>query len=477
MASAQTVSFSQERSKTDLFTVSNCHIVGQKDGLYVGVVGAFANGVRNITHVMEVITFNDNMEVRSSQKIAEARKLDFLQASMVGNDLHLLLQDPIGLKQRGIYTAHVTIGGAVEEPKYVARLESEKWANFFVDSRSSENGEFFVVRILWVKKDASATQILLFDKTMNLLWDKTYDYAIDEVMLDDYGMVYAANCYTDDQSVGHASVFVFDGLGNPNVYSFDFPDVSFCRSSLLRVKDGKVLIGGFASSQKGRKDNYADLFFGLLVNGTTGVIDKFDCKPIEADDIYGVSNLKYGKKIKRMDIYAQKLVSMGVEPTPEGVAVGYSNHWVVEVTQNGVPQYTEYNTAGSLVFFVDNGGNVRWHHGIPGRICQKDYGGAHTHPCFFADGEDVVLIQSESPKNSRTEVNRQAKPAIVGLLKPVKAMVCAYRMTPDGMVQKCAFDDPHRTWVMPAHYRLPDGRTMFLQCHFGMRSNTATYVK
>lgn len=393
-AGAQTLNYTNgsENKKIKLPQVSNMHIVGQQDGLLLGVTDKYTTFLKNhIKKEIMVVALDENMNIVRSIELPETKDSYTQTATYFEGKVYLLTSRK---EKTSTYYERTVVDATtmqkVGETTTIYTYTSERKDQSFQWIEQSPNGTLSgLIHITTSRKSDKfeAVQILL-DEEMNIEWQRDYAiYSLSNMLVTDDGEI-----ITIGYSGGKTGSVYISVLNEANAFDFEEPtNLKIKDVRLAGYKDGKILGVGFGINAS--KDD-AVQYFGIAADIKSQRVN-IGYQTLTDQECNILANIDLSKKSR--GVYTDILFLKHCQPTEYGAVATIQTRMIVETcNQNGGCSIKSYSY-GTLIFGIDNDGNVAWHHGIRKSMKQNGYPTLLTD-AVCVEGSDVYLLQSESPK-------------------------------------------------------------------------------
>ncbi len=369
--------------------VNGMIIVGQQDGLTLGVTNRYTRVINNyIKREIMVVALNDNMNTVRSIEIPDTKDRYAQTATFYEGKIYILTSR----KEKGnVYYERIAVDPAtmqqIGEIKSIYTYTSERKDDSYQWIEQSPNGTLSALVHITTnrKSDKFEAVEIMLDEEMNIEWRRDYPiYSLTNMMVTDDGEIITLGS-------GKAGVYISVLNESNSIDIQEKTSVTVTNTKLIGYKDGKILGIGIGVNRDDKNDIQ---YFGISA----------DVKKQEINIGYQ-SLTDADKNVFRNNDIGRKAYTPGFEtldllhcqPTDFGGVATIQCRWAVETcNQNGGCSITSY-ISGILIFGVDQNGDIVWHHAI--RSAQKQNGlFSHLTNALCVEGNDVYFLTAESPK-------------------------------------------------------------------------------
>ena len=339
----------------------------------------------------------------------------------------------------------------VASDKVVVDLTLDKNTNFYHWQSTSANGNYyaFVYALVNEKTDRAEVQGLLFNRAMDLQWQRSMPVAaIADVLVTDDGRIATCGYSNGEGKTDGASVAfsVTDANGTrqgsaPSVYKLG-------EMGLLNCFGDKVLATALETD---RGTGWAGSFTGGIAFTTGAVYTGCAVYLFDVADgrMANTDRHLFTKEDARV-FYNASLISEITSPdvnflamrakvaTPQGGAALFGRTWYEKVSQtrNGVStgmSSSTYYYKGMMLLNADSTGSIVWMKPLMHDNGNNGDFAKNTETDMVAEGNDIYVITNESPKDGDTYDPDNAVRCVVMV---VHGAISAYRFGADGSVSK-----------------------------------------
>lgn len=433
MAGAQnkTYSVGALNKKFNYAEASNMIILGQQDGLTIGVTNRYAGVLKNyFKKELKVVAIDENTNIVRSIEIPETKDCYIQTATYYDGKVYILASHRE--KHSTYYDRYVvdaTTMQTIGEKKNIYTYTSERKDDSYQWVSQSPNGTLAALVHITTnrKSDKFEAVEILLDEEMNIEWQRDYPiYALSNMMVTDDGEIITLGY--SGQKAGTKSRISISVISESNAYDLrEETTVTIWDIRLAGYKNGKILGMGLGLNASDKNEiNY----FGISADIKSQAIN-IGYQSLTDNDKCVYNNIDYGKRARNVNIDALRL--RHCQLTGTGAVATLTNSWIVETcNQNGGCSIKSY-CEGIIIFGIDDNGNIIWHHGIRKSMKQNGYPTMMSE-AVCVEGNDVYLIQSESPKwPTSYSVSKRVKTQKMNTGTKVLAK---YHINADGEIEK-----------------------------------------
>ena len=373
-----------ENKKYNPWQIDEMIIIGKHEGLTIGVTKNYKSIAQNV----QVIAFDDNMNMVHSLDIPDT-KMDHAEvASLFDGKIYILIYHD--KKWDGTYDYNRVVLDAktlkpIGEPKTIFSYKhSTAEDNYLWVSQSPDGMLTAIIDISVVERQDkySATEILL-DEEMNIEWQRNYPiHWLSNMIVTNDGEI-----ITIGRSKGkEANKIYFSIIDDVNGIDLSQQtSVVIDRTELICYRDNKILAVGIGTDPANKKEFK---YFGISADTKTSNIN-IDYKTITNNDKCVFAGVDMGSKLDPKKNYYLKL--QHCKETDYGAVSTIFNR----ANTDG------FKIVGMLVFAIDNNGNIIWNKMVRNNLYSKPAPNRLDY-ALCVEGSDTYLVGAESHKGPAT---------------------------------------------------------------------------
>lgn len=390
-----TKTIGQENKKINVGQINGMKILGKDDGLTIAVTNKYNSVLGNyIKKECQILALDENTNIVRSLEIPETKDHTIVASSIYEGKIYILTQyekrHDVTFQRYVIDSKQMTLVG---EPTTILSYQTQRKDNDYNWVEQSPNGLLtgFIHITTNRKSDKFEAYEMLLDEEMNVEWRHEYPiYSLSNIFVSDDGEILTFGKSAWQKGQPSKIYFSLITADNSSDYSED-TRLAITDSRLISYNNGKLLGTGIGVTPT---NNEGVEYFGFVLDTKKSTVN-ISYQPLTDVDKNVYSDFDLGRRVITPSTDA--LVMRHCKATDFGGVCTIQQRWAVQIcNQNGGCSVTYY-MSGTIVYGLDDNGEIIWHHPIRSNCLQKNNNLLLANS-LLVKGNDIFFLQSENPK-------------------------------------------------------------------------------